>query len=42
VCGRAGDISASEKVRPRYMMAMMMVAKNMEPKPCAKPRFQPE
>ena len=42
VCGSAGDISASEYVRPRYITVMMTVARNIEPQPKARPKFQPE
>jgi hypothetical protein len=43
VCGSAGDISASEKVNPRYMTATMMAATNKPPHPPdAMPRFHPE
>src|SRR5690606_33162474 len=39
----AGDISARLKIRPRYMMAMMIAAKNKPPHPPAPmPRFHPE
>ena len=43
VCGKAGDISARLKIRPRYMMAIMMAAMNRPPQPPAPmPKFQPE
>ena len=43
VCGNAGDISATLCVKPIYIMAMMMVAKNIPPHPPeARPRFHPE
>ena len=43
VCGSAGDISARLKIRPRYMIAMMIAAMNRPPQPPAPmPKFQPE
>src|SRR4029077_16626433 len=43
VCGSAGDISASEKLRPRYITATIRLAKKKPPQPPdAMPRFQPE
>ncbi len=42
VWGSAGDISASEKMRPQYIAAITNSAISIEPKPFASPRFQPE
>jgi hypothetical protein len=42
VWGRAGDISAMLKQRPKYMMVMTTVASRSPPNPPAsRPRFQP-
>src|ERR671918_298989 len=42
VWGRAGDISAIEKQRPKNMIVMNTVATRRPPNPYASPKFQPK
>src|SRR5687767_458765 len=42
VWGRAGDISAIEKHRPKYMIVTKIVAIRSPPNPYASPKFQPK